>query len=79
MKEILDDEQEQAPLFKIKHVLIILAIGMIPFTIGILFKIQSWPFGSEFLLIGTSLLLLGFVLAIIKMMLTKSATSFLNK
>lgn len=44
--------------------IVIFLIGVIITIIGALFKIQHWPYGSEILLLGNVIEILGIVLAI---------------
>lgn len=79
MSNILDDDNNNAPFLKVKHILIIFIISCIILSIGGLFRMQSWPFGSEFLIIGTFTQCVSYVLMIIKAFTLKESNSFLNK
>jgi len=80
--EILDDlETEKIPnaFFKIKHVIIIFIIGWLVYSVGFLFKIQSWEGGSLLVAIGTGIKVLSGILGIIKLLTIKEVRSFLNR
>ena len=44
---------------KLKHALLIFLAGFVVTTLGALFKLESWEFASELLIVGLSLKLIG--------------------
>lgn len=79
MEELLDSEKRKTIFLKYKYVLILFFISWSILSMGKLFKIQSWPFASEMLTIGTLLEVFSYILAILKCAFTFNTNSFLNK
>ncbi|MEL6925758.1 MAG: hypothetical protein AAFO94_17060, partial [Bacteroidota bacterium] len=65
--------------FKIKHSVVLFIIGWIMTMLGSLFKIQSWPLGSELLTVGTVIKVLAVIFFAIKVIGIKDPRSFLNQ
>ena len=63
---------------KVKYILAIFLLGMFITTIGALFKIQHWPYGSELLTVGSLTEGLAFLLGIWKLFTTEKFKDFLN-
>lgn len=63
---------------KIKHGIILLAIGIILLLFGSLFKVQHWPGASLLLTTGICLKVAGVLIIVIKMLKNPSCKSFLN-
>lgn len=57
---------------KIKHILVLFIFGFIVTVIGALFKLESWPYASELLIIGLPLKALALLLLIIKLLRNKT-------
>jgi hypothetical protein len=79
MKDILDHDHPNKPLMKVKHILILFISVYILRIIGGFFKLESWPYASELLILGTAVLILSLIIALIKLLIIKDLNSFLNK
>lgn len=64
---------------KYKHVIVLYLIAWFILSVGFLWKIQSWPYASEFLFFGTIILVIAHFLMIAKIASHKDPNSFLNK
>ena len=64
---------------KIKHLLALYVLTISIATIGSLFKIMSWPFASELLIIGMLSQAIILLLLVIKLLRFKDPDSILNK
>ncbi len=58
---------------KLKYILSILLLGFITVFIGALFKLESYPYASELLLLGFSLKVLAAGLLIVKLLMNKDS------
>ncbi|WP_046746272.1 GldL-related protein [Kordia zhangzhouensis] len=63
---------------KVKHIIAIFLLGVFITTIGALFKIQHWPYGSELITSGSLTEGLALLLGIWKLFTTKQFKDFLN-
>lgn len=57
---------------KVKHILGLFIFGFILTVIGALFKLESWPYASELLIIGLPLKVLAMFLLIVKLLRNKT-------
>jgi hypothetical protein len=57
---------------KIKHILVIFILGFMITSLGALFKLESWPYASELLIIGLPMKVLAGLLLIVKLLLNKA-------
>jgi uncharacterized membrane protein len=79
MKEILDNDQTKSSSIKFKYIIVIFIISWILLSVGALFKIQSWPYASEMLTVGTVFQVISYLLTLLKVAFYKDPDSFLNK
>lgn len=64
---------------KYKHVIVLYLIAWFILSVGSLWKIQSWPYASEILFVGTITIVVAHFLMILKIANHKDPNSFLNK
>ena len=72
------ETKQKKPLLKFKHVIVIIIAGLLLTRIGAMLKLNSDPLGGMFLTIGLLVQVLGYVLAIIKLLSFKEVRYFLN-
>lgn len=63
---------------KLKYALLILVAGFIVVTLGALFKLESWEYASELLIIGLALKFIGGILVLYKLLAYPKMKEFLN-
>ncbi|MDR0874140.1 MAG: hypothetical protein LBN27_11855 [Prevotellaceae bacterium] len=63
---------------KIKHTIIIFAVGICLTIIGALFKIMHWPFAGMILTVSSILEVIGIILLIYKLLTHTKFKDFLN-
>jgi predicted membrane protein len=63
---------------KAKHALIIWAVGKGLFLLGGLFKIQHWPLASVFIVFGSPLEAIGFVVLVFKALRYRGFKDFME-
>jgi hypothetical protein len=51
--------------------IVIIAIGVLQYAIGTVFKIQHWPFGNAILITGTIMLAIGIIILLLLQIKTK--------
>lgn len=74
MNDILDKEDKVQPKkskIKIAYIVIVFIFAWILISIGILFKLQSWPYASELLTMGVALNVLSLLLVLLRLRLKK--------
>ena len=63
---------------KIKHALILLALGIIAYVVAVLFKIMHWTGGDTILLTAAALVIAGVWMSTIKLLMHPRIRKFLN-
>jgi hypothetical protein len=63
---------------KMKHALLIFLSGFIVTALGALFKLESWEYASELLIVGLSLKFTGGILMLYKLLTHPKVKEFLN-
>ena len=57
---------------KLKYILVLFILGFLVTVLGALFKLESWPYASELLMIGLPLKALAGLLLIVKLLMNKT-------